>query len=284
MKILSLVIPFMVFLIVSATQAGAQGQIKQTQIGDSFHVLDGRGGFGSNVGVLAHGSGLLIVDSMMAKSTEELKAALRGVSSKAVTHIINTHAHSDHTGGNAVFADTGALLLAPASGAAMGTAEGVADASKYSLIVGGVQVEIYPVLSHSEDDVLVYFPAQNVLFMGDTYTTNWHPTFYAGGAIGQLAAVDKALSLADAETLVVPGHGSVSNRQGLLVYREAFQAWVARLGGLLAEGKHGNALYKDRGLREIVQRFLIGTTHEPLPEGAYRRFIERSIAAELALN
>jgi len=58
--------------------------------------------------------------------------------------------------------------------------------------------------------------------MGDTFFGGFYPIIdiESGGSIdGMIAATDKALPWLDANTKVIPGHGTVSDKAGLLEYQ-----------------------------------------------------------------
>jgi cyclase len=72
----------------------------------TFAYLQYDGGWGiSNTGFLDGGDGLLVIDAtMVASMAEAFIKEIRRVSDKPFRHLINTHSHPDHTGGNRFFA------------------------------------------------------------------------------------------------------------------------------------------------------------------------------------
>ena len=75
-------------------------------------------GLGGNVLALRADEGLLLVDAGAAGATSKLQAELKKFARGAkVTTVINTHWHTDHTGGNEVFAKGGAKLISHAKAA-----------------------------------------------------------------------------------------------------------------------------------------------------------------------
>ena len=62
------------------------------------------GGAGSNAGIIDLGNHTLIFDAMMTSlAAEDLKNAAEQLTGQRTTFVINSHAHSDHVGGNQVF-------------------------------------------------------------------------------------------------------------------------------------------------------------------------------------
>jgi len=244
------------------------------------YILYGGADWGGSVGVVETQDGLVLIDTMEAGAADQLRQALRRLSKKPVSHIFNTHGHRDHSGGNEAFLRQGARLMDyQGLMADRDDVSGLSDT--LTLAPGGVPVEIHAIASHTSGDILVFLPNQNVIFMGDAFTTNWHPTFYAGGETGQLAVIDKVLQLADEHTVIVPGHGRAGNRDSLLLYRSAFRSWMARMRALSHKGASVHDMQADPELRQIAAQFLQDGSTQALPERAYQRFVERTISTEL---
>src|SRR5687767_15925222 len=60
-------------------------------------MLEGAGG---NIAASVGEDGIVIVDDQFAPLADKIRAALKGLTSKPLRFIINTHYHFDHTGGN----------------------------------------------------------------------------------------------------------------------------------------------------------------------------------------
>jgi glyoxylase-like metal-dependent hydrolase (beta-lactamase superfamily II) len=82
-------------------------EIKATKVAGSVWLLEGAGG---NIAASVGDDGIAIVDDQFAPLAPKIRAALGKLSPKPVRFLINTHVHGDHTGGNAAFADTAAIL------------------------------------------------------------------------------------------------------------------------------------------------------------------------------
>src|SRR5215472_12193208 len=103
------------FLGVLATTAPAQQQqdfskvdIKATKLTNNFYTLEGQGG---TIGILTGPDGVFMVDTQFAPLSDKIIAAIRKITNAPIRHVVNTHVHGDHTGGNENLAKTGAVLL-----------------------------------------------------------------------------------------------------------------------------------------------------------------------------
>ena len=77
----------------------------------------------------------------------------------------------------------------------------------------------------------------NVLIMGDLLTDGSYPIIdeSSGGSLrGMIEAIEKLLRLVNADTVVVPGHGAIGNRQTLLGFRDMPRAIEVRIQSLIA--------------------------------------------------
>lgn len=275
---------FFAFLVAAPAIAASETpepEIEVSAQGAGVHILYGGNGLGSNVGVIETSDGLVLVDAMRDRTADKLRAALATISGAAVSHVFNTHRHEDHTSGNAGFVSGGAVLVRQALAPDGGEEGQIRFGDMLAMTIGGVRIEAYAVWSHTPDDALIVLPEQNIVFMGDTFTTNWHPTFYSGGEAGQLAVIEKALELGNDETLFVPGHGKAAGRAGLLAYRDGFNAWMAQARVLVAAGAGADAMEQDGKLASIAARFLQDGSQDAIRPKSYRRFIERTISTEL---
>jgi glyoxylase-like metal-dependent hydrolase (beta-lactamase superfamily II) len=74
---------------------------------------------------------------------------------------------------------------------------------------------------HTDGDSIVHFPHSNVLHMGDILFNGLYPfiDLDGGGTIqGMIAGVELGMSIADAETRIIPGHGPMSDLAGMQEY------------------------------------------------------------------
>jgi cyclase len=77
--------------------------------------------------------------------------------------------------------------------------------------------------AHTDGDAVVYFEKANVVHMGDIFFYRQIPFIdvsSGGSARGYLAAIDRVLSRVPKDATVIPGHGDVTDVNGLLAFRK----------------------------------------------------------------
>jgi len=132
--------------------------------------------------------------------------------------------------------------------------------------VGDVRVRCFHTgRAHTDNDVYVFLPEQNVLHTGDLLFHELHPFIDRGAGAtttGWQSRIDEMMNLCDPDTVVVPGHGRITDRTGLRKQREYFdilREWVEeRLAGGVsreqAEESSPPAALEDYGFMQIWPR------------------------------
>src|SRR6185295_19862327 len=67
-------------------------------------------GSGGNIGVSVGEDGVMLVDDQFAPLAPKIREALKGITSKPIKFVLNTHFHGDHTGGNAQFSSEATII------------------------------------------------------------------------------------------------------------------------------------------------------------------------------
>src|SRR5262245_19673747 len=104
-------------IVVSAAAGlrGAAGEVHVLPVQGNVSMLVTPAG---NVTVQIGEQGVLVVDTATADTSDALVSAIRRLTDKPIRYIVNTHAHPDHTGGNAGVAKAGATVGGGTVGAA----------------------------------------------------------------------------------------------------------------------------------------------------------------------
>lgn len=230
--------------------------IQTLQVRDNIYMLVGAGG---NITVQTGNDGILIVDTQYAEMSEKILNALREISDGTLRYIINTHVHGDHVGGNVNLARSGATISGgnmrrDVSGetAAIIAHESVLLRLTTSPAEERIDADGWPTSSyfegkkdlyfndegirimhlpraHTDGDSIVHFRKSDVIATGDVYRTDAYPfidTSRGGTIQGFLDAaqsiIDQIIPVygQDGGTLVIPGHGRLSDLGDVLNWRE----------------------------------------------------------------
>jgi len=239
-----------------AQQDFSKVEIKTTKISDNFYTLEGQGG---TIGVLTGPDGIFMVDDEFAPLSDKIVAAIRKISNAPIRFLVNTHVHGDHTGGNENFAELGVVLFSrdelrarlahPAPGANGAPAPTPAPASlpvvtyrgPVTFHMDGEEVELIPIpRAHTDGDTLVRFPANDILMTGDYFRSLGYPNIDRanGGTLnGMLDGLGVTIGLTGPNTKVIPGHGAIVDRAGLIAHRDMILAIRDRVAKLVQQGK-----------------------------------------------
>jgi len=109
-----------------------------------------------------------------------------------------------------------------------------------ALPVGARTVEIRHVGSgHTDNDVFLFVPSENVLHTGDLLFNGRHGFMDQNGGVsseGWQRSVQAMLDVADGETVVVPGHGDITDRSGLQRQWDYFEQLRDAVAAAVADG------------------------------------------------
>jgi glyoxylase-like metal-dependent hydrolase (beta-lactamase superfamily II) len=248
--------------------------IRTTDLGHRTFLLEGASGtVGGNVAVIVGDDGVIVVDDMFGQMYGKLKAAIGAITPQPVRYVVNTHFHRDHTGGNAAFAQDGAIVVAQenvkrvlASGSRSGLTctpvppvpESAQPRQTYqdtlTLPLAGRTVELrHYADTHTSGDTAIWLPDANILIAGDLAFFGRYPNidFLFGGSIdGAIRGADELLRLAKPDTTVVPGHGPAGTTATLRAYRAMLADARERVARLKAEGKTEDEVVAARPLAD----------------------------------
>jgi len=203
------------------------------------HVLPVQGniymlvGAGGNITVQLGSDGVLLVDSGLARASDQVLAAVRQLSDKPIRYIINTHFHADHTGGNEALAKAGSFIaggnvvgnigasagnqamviafqsvlerMSAPSGEQSPTPQGAWPTETYTtperkLFFDGEGIEIIHIpAAHTDGDSLVFFRRSDVISTGDVFVTTSYPIVdlaHGGNIQGVIAALNRIIDIA----------------------------------------------------------------------------------------
>lgn len=224
--------------------AGAQTnfdtiQVRSQALRGGVHMLTGAGG---NIALSVGDDGAFIVDDQYAPLTPKILTAIGAITSKPIRFVINTHWHGDHTGGNENVGKTGAVIVAhnnvrkrmsveqfnevfnrrtPPSPAGALPVVTFNDSITFHLN-GDDLIALHIPPAHTDGDAIIHFSKADVVHMGDTFFATGYPyvDVSSGGHVnGIIGVADRVLAMCMPTTIVIPGHGPVSNCENLREYR-----------------------------------------------------------------
>jgi cyclase len=211
------------------SQSSQPPQLTMEKVTENLYVIIGDGG---NVAVMPTSEGVVLVDDKFAQDAPQILAKVKSVSDKPIRYVLNTHHHGDHTGGNAgLLAANAEIILHKNARANMVAGEQpgiphITFSDESQVFLGGKEVvSRYFGRGHTNGDVVVYFPSERVLHMGDLFTngTPFCDTKNHGSIKEWDETVRKALAL-DVDK-VIPGHGPVMTKADLAKHVQTVAAY-----------------------------------------------------------
>jgi cyclase len=194
----------------------------------------------SNGGIIVGDESVMVIDALAAPMhATRFVEAIRRVTDKPFRHLINTHHHSDHIGGNQYFGGAeivghpycrAEVLKAAATATPLwAKRDGWADGSEPKRVLaptttidgkvtyhyGETAVDLLPMVpAHTYGDIVVLLPQHRILFAGDIafyyvapFCQNAHPSNW-------IATCERIEAMSEVAT-IVPGHGPLGGKREL---------------------------------------------------------------------
>jgi len=239
--------------VVTVPAFGQEGELswKPTEVEPGIYMLEGVGGFtGGNLGLLVGEDGVVLIDDGLSNLSAATVASIEEVTGETVNFLINTHAHGDHTGANAVFHQKGATVIGhdnlrqtlaadkefPAAGLPELTFN---DAVTFHL--NGQTAYVFHIpAAHTSGDSAIHFTDANVMHTGDLLFNRIFPfiDLDTGGSVeGYIAGQQKILSMINDDTKIIAGHGSLASKADLKAANDMLVDAQARVKALVDAGK-----------------------------------------------
>jgi glyoxylase-like metal-dependent hydrolase (beta-lactamase superfamily II) len=233
------------------------------RVTEDVHAIFGTGG---NVGVLTTSDGAVVVDTQLLRlQGERIREAAERLAGGPVQLVINTHYHQDHTHGNPGFppgtkiAATGwtleCLRTVDAdywSGGREATLPNDLVDTEREIAIGGKTLRLLHLgAGHTGGDLVVQFVEDRVVHLGDLLFVGRYPRAdLAGGGSFRawIETLDAVLAL-DFDR-VIPGHGPVTDRDGVLAFQRFLREVQAAGAAAAAEGLSLEEMLARTQLRE----------------------------------
>jgi glyoxylase-like metal-dependent hydrolase (beta-lactamase superfamily II) len=259
------VLALLAVAVAAAGQSSSTGEVRSLHVQGNVHLLVGAGG---NIAVQVGDQGVLVVDTGTSSMSAKVLAAIRTLSDKPIRHVVNTHLHADHTGGNEAISKAGrqtngvdpadiiahenvlTRMSAPA-GKQAPTPSAAWPINTYfqgekDFFFNDEAVMLYHDGSaHTDGDSIVFFRRSDVVVAGDIYRTNGYPVIdreNGGGINGVIAGLNRLLDICvpkheqEGGTFVIPGHGRISDEADVLEYRDMVTIIRDRIQDMVKRG------------------------------------------------
>lgn len=274
-----------------ATAQDLATEVKASEAGPGIYMLEGVNGFSSNMGLMIGEEHVLLIDNGMAPITDSLLAKVKELSGRKVDFVVNTHAHGDHVGSNARLAESGATIFAhdnlrdallqdiDAAGGPSGLPL-VTFTDEVTFHVNGHRAVVFHVAAaHTNGDAVIHFPAQNVIDASDLFFNSLFPfiDLDSGGTVaGFIAGQKRLLSMADDDTVIIPGHGPLAGKQELQAALDMLLDAEARVKKLVDAGMTLDEILEENPLADYHEQWNWGfittermtkTLHRSLTDG-----------------
>ncbi len=181
-----------------------------------------------NYGFLIHDSEHQVTATIDTPEVGAIEAAL-AEKGWTLTHILNTHHHFDHAGGNLELKEkTGCQIIGPRAEAARipGIDTPVGDGDQVSF--GGFTAKVFDVPGHTSGHIAYWFESENVAFVGDTLFALGCGRLFEGTAAQMWTSLQKLMALPD-DTVVYCAHEyTQANAKFALSVEPGNDALVAR--------------------------------------------------------
>jgi cyclase len=242
----------------AAAQDFSDVEIETQRLGNGLFVLFGSGG---NILASIGADGVLIVDTQFPETVPLYRAAIAELGGGDIEYVVNTHWHFDHADGNEILGSDGAVIAAHDNSRRMLLQDNVINLVSQTIDQPGYAPAALPVLTygsamslhlnggqidlmhfgpaHTRGDTAVFFRGSDIVHMGDVFNNAGYPFIDAdnGGSInGIIEFCTAVLAQLPQTAIVVPGHGAVSDYQGLADYVAMLSEIRDRLSALMSSG------------------------------------------------
>jgi cyclase len=236
MRIRTAALLLVLFLLSTFAFSADTADFTVKKIGEGVYAAIGSdtGKAGSNAGFVVGSNGVVVIDTFEdVAPASDLLAEIRKITNLPIRFVVNTHYHLDHTGGNAVFAQAGATILAqrnlrgwlhtenlkffganpkPEQKAMVETLvlpdEVYSDA--VDIYLGERKIQVRYMLGHTGGDSVVIVPDANVVFAGDLVWQKHLPNLIDATTSDWVKTLEKLLADHSSATFV-SGHGDVAS-------------------------------------------------------------------------
>ncbi|MBT3384548.1 MAG: MBL fold metallo-hydrolase [Prolixibacteraceae bacterium] len=258
MKIIYLFLTlFLVSPFFSTSQTGETTPIKLDKISDNLYQIFG--GRGANGGMYIGDNEVLIIDSKMDKtSVDGIYEAVKKITNKPISILVNTHSDGDHINGNQYFPESVTIighencrkefLLPQRDGSAsiwqssemLRFVPKVTFNDKMRIHLGSKTIELYYFgVGHTTGDIVLYFPDEKTAFIGDQVffgRPQLIHSYKGGNSFEHVKTTQKMLAAVNAEKFC-SGHAEIKFRMDMENHIKEITAFQQKIKTMVNSGK-----------------------------------------------
>jgi glyoxylase-like metal-dependent hydrolase (beta-lactamase superfamily II) len=189
--------------------------------------------------------------------------------------VLNTHFHFDHVDGNKAFGKEGIKIIghdnlrkrllseqhiAPPVDVyqkpyPFNALPSITFSDSLTLHEEEEAIKIFHVLNaHTDTDSFIQFQNENVFHTGDVFVRYGFPFIdhnNGGNILGIIKAVDDLIARTNDSSKIIPGHGPISSRNDLILYRDNLQIIVDRIKDGIAKNLTLEQIEKNNPVKDI---------------------------------
>jgi glyoxylase-like metal-dependent hydrolase (beta-lactamase superfamily II) len=253
-----------------AQSSGQAPKIETAPLGENLYLLSGAG---ANVIARTGADGVVLVDGGLAQNAAALAQAVAALPNGGpVRTLFNTHWHPEQTGSNEMLGTAGAAIIAqentrlwlqqnvtwPWNGQKFKKLAKVAQPNKTFYDKGALDSGIrYGYISdagHTDGDLYVYFPQQNVLAVGGAAcgqgwpAVDWWTGGWIGGIVGGLQRIQ---TVANKESKIIPANGPALSLADITAQVEMYGTIYDRLNQMINKGRSPSEAVEAKPAKEF---------------------------------
>ena len=249
-------------------------EVKPQKLSERVYMLrfvaTSGGNAGANASAFVGDDGILLVDAGFGPVAPKLEAALKTISDKKVTYLVNTHWHGDHTGGDAYFGKTATIIAQDNARKRMERGDDVEHMNRENLLretfqpsppaalpvitfndeltlhLSGEEIRaIHFARGHTDNDSLIVYAKAKVAQTGTDFV-NMNPSGFpaidmdndgTGGPQGEIAELSYIMEHMPDDVQVIPGHGSLASKAEVGKYLDVLRGTTAAVQAGIDQGK-----------------------------------------------
>ncbi len=210
----------------------------------------------------------------------KIRSAISELGGGDVDFVINTHWHFDHAEGNLTLGPDGTWVVSQTNSRAMMADDHVINLASMQYLQEAYPESAKPVIAyddrmqfhfngeliellhfgpaHTTGDTAVIFRGNNAVHFGDVFNNSGYPFIDAdngGDLSGMIDFCASVLAVIDKDTIVIPGHGPVTDYQALVDYIAALSTIRDRMVALIAGGADLQAVIDAKPTAEFDERY-----------------------------